>query len=128
MTIRRSRAQHARPASNTHVPTSLAVPVPVPFQRTGTAGRCPMNGPILYVLPEIREDWPAWVRQAIATRNVATTTGQCPGCGARYQQPNRAERRRLRGLVLHAAVHHEDGCPAIDPTALAWLRGAGWAG
>lgn len=67
------------------------------------------------VLPVIRETDPPEVREGIARRRIAATTGQCP-CGATYRLPNRAQRRadQRAGRPSHITVVHDERCPATD--------------
>lgn len=75
----------------------------------------------LLLTDPIPDGAPAAVREALARRRIAVTTGRCP-CGGRATWPNRAARRAAaragttppRGQVRHAA-----GCPA--PRALELL-------
>ncbi|MCG3040260.1 hypothetical protein L7D48_06700 [Streptomyces sp. S1A] len=70
---------------------------------------------VLVVQPALTDDQPQEVKDALAVRRVANTTGVCPGCGARMELPNRAERRKAAKAwrVLHARMEHEDDCPAV---------------
>lgn len=81
---------------------------------------------ILFGLIGVPEDAPQAVRDGLACRNVATRTGHCPGCGSTLEL-NRAQRRSLRramrrGGEVHAQFRHDDGCLAIAPATLAWMR------
>ncbi len=60
----------------------------------------------LFVLPVIPEDAPYVIREGIARRRVAATTGECP-CGAVVDY---GERRP--GEVGVGEVQHERSCPA----------------
>lgn len=89
----------------------------------------------LVVLHDIDETMPPDLREGLVRRNIVMTTGRCP-CGATRTGPNRAQRRAIHcnraagrpGLVMHAAVEHENGCPAIDEVLHAaiteWRGGA----
>lgn len=85
--------------------------------------------PTMFVVTAIPDDAPAAVREGIARRRLATLNGVCP-CGAVRPRLTRQQRRAIqRGRFHgHAAIEHEDGCPAIDATLVplvrAWLRGA----
>ncbi len=61
---------------------------------------------VLYVLPVVPEDGPFAVREGIARRRVAATTGQCP-CGASVDYGDREA-----GTVGVGEVRHEVRCPA----------------
>ena len=71
-------------------------------------GRQLAEGKPLYVLPPISDDAAPALKDALATRNAASTTGRC-ACGAegRVTGPD--------GLgIMHLAFEHEPGCPASD--------------
>lgn len=76
-----------------------------------------------FVLPIVREDLPAAVREGLARRRITVLEGTCP-CGATFRPPNRAERRRAArtGQLLRASVAHENGCPATDEAIITALR------
>lgn len=61
---------------------------------------------VLYVLPTIPEDAPFAVREGIARRRIAATTGECP-CGAVTDYGDRTP-----GVVGVGEVRHERRCPA----------------
>lgn len=75
----------------------------------------------LVVVPEIREDYPPELREAIALRRLVALGKPCP-CGAQPTRINRAQRReiaarRRRGLPalkIRATVEHEADCCATD--------------
>jgi len=60
----------------------------------------------LFVLPVIPEDAPYVIREGIARRRVAATTGECP-CGAVVDYGDRRP-----GEVGVGEVRHERSCPA----------------
>lgn len=66
---------------------------------------------VLYVQPDIPDNAPADMKEGLARRRIVNTGGVCP-CGARFVAPNRAERRRAKGRVIHIEVEHEPDCPA----------------
>jgi hypothetical protein len=64
-------------------------------------------GTVLAVLPTIPEDAPYKVREGIARRRIAATTGTCP-CGATVDYL-----AAITGTgVCIAEVHHDRLCPA----------------
>jgi hypothetical protein len=69
------------------------------------------RGDVLYVLADPASFQDDRVRLAIGLRNEATLAGRCPVCGARG--PNRAERRRARGVETWA-MRHAAECPCSD--------------
>lgn len=75
---------------------------------------------IVYVLPVIPEDAPYVVREGIARRRVAATTGECP-CGAVVDYGD-----RLPGQAGVAEVLHERSCPAATAKLIKacrrWIR------
>jgi hypothetical protein len=71
------------------------------------------------VVPEIPEDAPARVREGLARRRLAVTTGRCP-CGARLDLPATPS-----GTVTHVTLEHEPDCPAIDPALEQLVRQTG---
>lgn len=74
----------------------------------------------LFVLPIIPEDAPYAVREGIARRRVAATTGRCP-CGAVTDYGELAA-----GTVGVGEVQHERLCPAATAKLVKacrrWLR------
>lgn len=67
----------------------------------------------LLLLPSIPDDAPETLKNGLAIRNAATTSGVCPDCGARGE---------LRGPDKHGLLHlcfvHEDECAVLlDPEA-----------
>lgn len=65
------------------------------------------RGGVLFVLPEIRDDLPVAVKNALALRNACTVNGRCPSCGAV------ASRFRVEHGIHHATFEHEDWCRAL---------------
>ncbi len=62
----------------------------------------------VHVLPSIPDDASPALKDAIAIRNAASTTGRCQ-CGAEVEIVGRDEIG-----VIHALFVHEDDCPAAD--------------
>ncbi|MET7718562.1 hypothetical protein [Streptomyces sp. NPDC005407] len=60
----------------------------------------------------IPDDAPPRVKNGLALRRAANTTGVCPECNARLAVPNRAERRKAvrAGRMLWAQMLHEEWC------------------
>ena len=79
------------------------------------ASDVPGLGRVAFVLPTIRDEWPAELKDAFAVRRQATITGRCE-CGTVAQMPSRAERRAAQreGRMLHSWWEHETECPAGD--------------
>jgi hypothetical protein len=76
---------------------------------------------VAYLLPVISDDAPYAIREGIARRRIAATTGRCP-CGA---VADYGERRPGEAGV--GEVHHERLCPAATTARLVkayrrWLR------
>ena len=71
---------------------------------------------VALVLPIIPEAAPYKIREGIARRRIAATTGVCP-CGATIDyselQPGRASAVEVR---------HEHGCPAVTKTLVKAIR------
>ena len=71
------------------------------------------KGGALYVLPEIRDDLPSELKNALAIRNACATEGVCPGCGvvgvleadAKYEG------------IFHYTFQHEPWCGALTDEA-----------
>lgn len=63
----------------------------------------------LFVLPEVRDDWPVALKDSIAVRNAASVSGVCPVCGARAEVVPDPD---VVGL-WHAWFAHEPECPAL---------------
>jgi hypothetical protein len=70
----------------------------------GTTGR-----KTLYLLPEIRDDAPAALKNALAIRNACAVEGQCPACGVIGALSADA---KFSG-VFHYAFRHESWCLAL---------------
>jgi hypothetical protein len=69
---------------------------------------------VLYLLPEIPDDAPESVKDALAVRNACATEGVCPDCGAVGELQSDAA---LPG-VFHLTFRHEpDCCVLIGPEA-----------
>ncbi|MFC8248375.1 hypothetical protein [Streptomyces chartreusis] len=92
----------------------------------GPSGRGPINGNdititaiagqrVLVIQPVIPDAAPEELKNGLAIRRTANTTGICPGCGARMAMPNRAERRvaRRAGKIIAVVIAHDDDCPAL---------------
>jgi hypothetical protein len=67
----------------------------------------------LYVLPEIPDDYPVELKNAIAIRNACATEGKCPGCGAVGELH---EDEQHAGL-FHWVFQHEPWCGALTDEA-----------
>jgi hypothetical protein len=65
----------------------------------------------LYLGPELHDDAPATIKNAIAVRRVCALTGRCPACGATLE----LDGQPAPGTVVHATFHHDDDCPAVAP-------------
>jgi hypothetical protein len=74
----------------------------------GTPGR-----KTLYVLPEIRDDDPVELKNALAIRNACATEGRCPGCGVVGVVYPDAEHEGL----WHYTFRHENWCRALTDDA-----------
>jgi hypothetical protein len=68
----------------------------------------PERGGILQVVPGLRDDHPAEVKNALDRRRRADLTGRCD-CGARMGQLCRTP-----DGMLHATFEHENDCPASN--------------
>jgi hypothetical protein len=81
-----------------------------PSRIPGTSSR-PLRA--LYLLPEIPDDAPEELKNAIAIRNACATEGRCPSCGARGELTGPDEHG-----VLHLTFRHENDCGVLsDPEA-----------
>lgn len=70
---------------------------------------------VLWLLPEIPDDAPAALKNALAIRNAANVAGVCPDCGACGEITGPDEHG-----FLHLTFEHEDGCGAFtDDEAVA---------
>ncbi len=63
----------------------------------------------LHVLPSIPEDAPVALKNGLAMRNQASTTGRCPGCGAEVELDGPI----TPDAVVHGVFRHDDDCPAL---------------
>jgi hypothetical protein len=75
---------------------------------SSTARRFKKRRVIFYDGPEIRDDYPADLKEGLARRRITATTGQCP-CGATFDVPDDLE----PGTVSSVAIFHENDCPAV---------------
>ena len=66
------------------------------------------RGRVMFVLPEIPDGATAALKNALAIRNTATRSGECPSCGA-----TATVTRELSPGVREARMEHEDGCLAL---------------
>jgi hypothetical protein len=69
----------------------------------------------LYVLPGIRDEWPAEVKNALAIRNACATEGRCPCCGVVGEIVPDPEIERLN----HYVFEHKADCEALTDGAAA---------
>jgi hypothetical protein len=67
----------------------------------------------LYVLPEIRDEWPDALKDAVAIRNACATEGVCPGCGVIGELHPDPVYKGIR----HYVFRHESWCPALTDEA-----------
>lgn len=68
----------------------------------------------LLLLPSIPDDLEPEIKNALAIRNAASTTGRCPDCGAEPAIHRDPENE----LLIHAVFEHEPECRALtDKTA-----------
>ncbi|RAY13608.1 hypothetical protein DPM19_18185 [Actinomadura craniellae] len=103
MSARRARQQRA--AANARIQRTLdqaAAATPQFAESLGPIFEAWQVGPMLLVIPALRDDYPPEVKAAFDRRRRATLTGRCD-CGG-----TRAARR---GRVVH---EHELDCPARD--------------
>jgi hypothetical protein len=63
---------------------------------------------VLYVLPSIPDELDPEIKNALAVRNAAGTTGVCPCCRARGK-PTRPDRLGF----YHLTFRHESWCAAL---------------
>jgi len=81
-------------------------------RRTGIPGT--RTGRTLLILPRIPDDLEPDVKNALAIRNTASTTGTCPDCGAESQLYLDTDEPGIGHLVFR----HENDCRALtDVTA-----------
>jgi len=71
---------------------------------------------VAYVLPTIPDHAPYVIREGIARRRIAATTGRCP-CGATVDYD-----AAVAGKVNIAEVHHEARCPAATEKLVKAVR------
>ena len=71
---------------------------------------------VALVLPIIPEAAPCKIREGIARRRIAATTGQCP-CGATIDYGDHQP-----GHASLVEVRHEHGCPAVTKTLIKAIR------
>lgn len=64
----------------------------------------------LLVLPGIPDGAEPALKNALAIRNAASSTGLCPKCGALLE----LDRPLEPGTIVHGRMAHEDWCPAGD--------------
>jgi hypothetical protein len=64
----------------------------------------------LLLVPEIRDDDPDELKDALAVRNAAATTGTCPSCGCTVVLKPDLEHPG----IIHGYFEHEDDCPALQ--------------
>jgi hypothetical protein len=68
---------------------------------------------VLYLLPEIPDDAPEELKDALAIRNACATEGRCPDCGACGEIHGPDEHG-----IMHLVFRHEDDCGVLrDPEA-----------
>jgi hypothetical protein len=61
------------------------------------------------VLPEIPDDAPVELKDALAVRNAASVAGECPSCGATPELHVDCKHR----LLFHAVFRHSAECGAL---------------
>lgn len=67
-----------------------------------------------FVLPAIPDAASVAAKNALAIRNAATTTGQCPACGATVRL---VQGTLEPGTVSIARIEHEHTCPVVSEGA-----------
>jgi hypothetical protein len=75
--------------------------------------RVPGSRRTLFVLPEIRDEWPEDLKDAIAIRNACATEGVCPSCGVVGEL--HADERH--DGIYHYVFQHEPACGALTDEA-----------
>jgi hypothetical protein len=65
------------------------------------------KGSVLCILPEIPDDAPEILKNALALRNACATEGRCPSCGT---TPDLLFDGHGIG---HLTFRHDDDCPAL---------------
>lgn len=78
------------------------LPEAATFREQADGGRRTMM-----LLPEVPDDAPDWLKNALATRNACSVDGQCPTCGA---TPTLSVDE---GGLGHLTFLHEDGCDCL---------------
>jgi len=71
-------------------------------------------GRVLYLLPSIPDDLNPAIKNAIAIRNAASTSGKCPDCGAVGEETGPDDLG-----VYHLTFRHESWCGALTDEAVA---------
>jgi hypothetical protein len=79
-------------------------------------------GNALVLLPEIHDDYPTEIKNALAMRNDATINGRCRGCGATGPSVLDSLAGATRGSVEAAVFTHEADCPAGDDVLIGLFR------
>ena len=69
------------------------------------------KGGIVHVGAAIRDEYPPRLKEALIRRRTVSLAGYCP-CGIIVNV--RSIYGNRDGQVLHAAIEHEDDCPAPD--------------
>ena len=75
---------------------------------------------VVLVLPNVPSDAPEDVREGFTRRRHTMITGRCV-CGATFNMPSRAARRRARKTgneITSTYAQHENDCPARDSIIL----------
>ena len=67
----------------------------------------------LYVLPDIHDDDPVALKNALAIRNACAVEGVCPGCGVVGVLAADPEHER----IYHYTFEHEPTCPGLTDEA-----------
>ena len=65
------------------------------------------RGRTLFVLPEIADDAPDAIKNAVAIRNACATEGRCPACGVVPDLTWQADG------IGHLTFQHESHCPCL---------------
>jgi hypothetical protein len=71
------------------------------------------GGKALFVLPEIHDDDPVELKNALAIRNSCATEGRCRGCGVIGEVRPDVEHAN----IFHYVFEHEHWCPALTDEA-----------
>jgi hypothetical protein len=64
---------------------------------------------VLVIAPEIRDNWPAALKDKLAVRRATALRGLCPSCAAIVE----IERQPHPGTISRALVRHDNECPAV---------------